>query len=197
MSIINLLTALGKFKLTIIDVTDIYEKLLMKLPKIKERKAKDVDLRMVRGNFKTRLRMAILYYYSNLYRYLVCGTSDKSEIILGYFTKWGDIAGDIMPLRSIYKTQVRKVAKKMNIGFVATKPSSPEFWRGHLAEKELPAPYDLLDPILLGLEKGWPDEKIAEDLGIKVNLVRETKKFIEKNKHKRMFLKIDFNDLIF
>jgi NAD+ synthase len=66
------------------------------------------------GNVRARVRMVILYYYSNLLKALVIGTSDRSELLTGYFTKYGDGAADIAPLAGLYKTQVRMLAEHMN-----------------------------------------------------------------------------------
>jgi len=92
------------------------------------------------------------YYYANRLGRLVCGSSDKSESMMGYFTKWGDIAADISPIMDLYKTQVRKLAHHMGIPqAIVDKPSSPALWPKQLAEDELGIRYDQLDLILYGL----------------------------------------------
>lgn len=104
---------------------------------------------IVRGNLIARLRMVILYYYSNKLNYLVCGTSDKSENFIGYFTKFGDGAVDVEPIIHLTKTEVREIARHLRIpSHIADKPSSPRLMREHEAEKELGFSYDLLDKIL-------------------------------------------------
>jgi NAD+ synthase len=186
MTDINRVAQIGDFKLSTVEITRSYRTLLKNLPMLMEEKAKGEEWRRIReGNLLARMRMSILYYYANTYNYIVCGTSDKSEWILGYYTKYGDGAADFLPLGSIYKTQVRSVARALRIGFIALKPSSPGFWPGHLAEQELPAPYQDLDPVLLGLEKGWNDEEIGRDTGIDIDVVKKTREMVERNSHKR------------
>ena len=67
--------------------------------------------RLCKGNIKARTRMIFLYYYANNQKPIVCGTSDKSETYMGYFTKWGDAAADITPIIDLYKTQVRRASR--------------------------------------------------------------------------------------
>ena len=96
--------------------------------------------------------MIYLYYYANKQNRIVCGSSDKSETMMGYFTKWGDAAADIAPIMDLYKTQVRKLA--MHIGIpkeLALKPSTPALWPNQFAETELGIKYETLDLILLDL----------------------------------------------
>ena len=82
--------------------------------------------------------MIYLYYYANKQNRIVCGSSDKSETLMGYFTKWGDAAADIAPILDLYKTQVRKLALQMGIPKeLALKPSTPGLWPNQLAETEL------------------------------------------------------------
>jgi NH3-dependent NAD+ synthetase len=75
----------------------------------------DQSNRLCKGNIKARTRMIFLYYYANNQNRIVCGSSDKSETMMGYFTKWGDAAADIAPIMDLYKTQVRKLALHLGI----------------------------------------------------------------------------------
>ena len=82
--------------------------------------------------------MAILYYSAAIDNLLVLGTADKSELMLGYFTKFGDSGSDIFPIAGLYKTQVRLLAEELRVPEkIIQQPSSPRFWRGQLAEKEI------------------------------------------------------------
>jgi NAD+ synthase len=93
--------------------------------------------------------MALLYYSAAIDNLLVLGTADKSELMLGYFTKFGDSGSDILPIGGLYKTQVRLLANELRIPEkIIQQPSSPRFWRGQLAEKEIGVPYDEIDIIL-------------------------------------------------
>src|SRR3990170_703058 len=88
------------FKLETIDISPILKAYYKALP------IYDADDKLGRGNIKARTRMVCLYYYANNLGKIVCGSSDKSETMMGYFTKWGDVAADISPLMDVYKTQV-------------------------------------------------------------------------------------------
>ncbi|NDB32562.1 MAG: NAD+ synthase [Nitrososphaeria archaeon] len=101
------------------------------------------------GNLRARIRANLLYYYANMKNYLVLGSSDKSEYLIGYFTKFGDGSSDIMPIASLYKTQVRQLAKYLDVKeSIISKKSSPHLWKNHLAEDELGIPYEQIDCIL-------------------------------------------------
>src|SRR5208337_876036 len=94
--------------------------------------------KLSKGNVKARTRMIYVYYYANRLHLIVCGTSDKSETMMGYFTKWGDVAADISPIMDLYKTQVRELARYIGVPEeIVEKPSSPALWPGQLAENEL------------------------------------------------------------
>jgi len=104
------------------------------------------------GNIIARTRMITLYAFSNSMNGIVLGTSDKSEKLIGYFTKWGDAAADIFPIVDLYKTQVRIIAKELGVpDKIIAKPSSPGLWRGHKAEEEIGMSYDRIDSILYAL----------------------------------------------
>jgi len=101
------------------------------------------------GNLRARIRSNIIYYYANLKNYLVLGTSNKSEYLIGYFTKFGDGSADILPIVQLYKTQVRKFAEFLGIpNNIITKRSSPNLWKGHDAEEEIGISYEKIDVIL-------------------------------------------------
>ncbi|MCL2172224.1 MAG: NAD+ synthase [Nitrososphaerota archaeon] len=150
-----------------------------------------------KGNIKARMRMIILYYYANKLNKIVCGSSDKSETLMGYFTKWGDGAADFSPIKNLYKTQVRKLAIKLGIPeSIATKPATPALWPNQLAESELGIKYESLDLILYGLEKLMPTNEIANQLDVEENTIETIKKRLLHNKHKRRLpitFKIDNN----
>jgi NAD+ synthase len=142
--------------------------------------------KLCKGNIKARVRTVYIYYYANKFNMLVCGSSDKSETMMGYFTKWGDVAADISPIMDLYKTQVRKLAKHIGIPKeIIAKPSSPALWPGQLAEKELGINYELLDLILYGLEHFMETKEIANQLGVKKSIVEEVKQRWLSMEHKR------------
>ncbi|MEM3536146.1 MAG: NAD+ synthase [Candidatus Bathyarchaeia archaeon] len=149
----------------------------------------DPEDKVCKGNIKARTRMIYIYYYANKLNSLVCGSSDKSETMMGYFTKWGDVAADISPIMDLYKTQVRKLAKHLGIPKeILTKPPSPALWPGQLAEKELGIEYEQLDLILYGLEHFMKTEEIAKQLKLERELVEKIKHRWLLMEHKRRML---------
>jgi len=142
--------------------------------------------RLCKGNIKARTRMIYLYYYANKLKRIVCGSSDKSETMMGYFTKWGDVAADISPIMDLYKTQVRKLAEHLGIpAGLAAKPSTPALWPNQLAETELGIKYETLDLILYGLERFMNPQEIAQQLNVEKTLVERVKNRWLAAEHKR------------
>jgi NAD+ synthase len=140
--------------------------------------------RICKGNIKARMRMIYIYYHSNKLNKLVCGSSDKSETMMGYFTKWGDVAADIAPIMDLYK--VRKLAEHIGIPKeLAAKPSTPALWPNQSAEGELGIKYELLDLILFGLERFADTKDIATKLGIEEEKVLNIKRRWLSVEHKR------------
>jgi NAD+ synthase len=171
------------FKTATIDITPTLEAFYLSTPIF------DPVDKLNKGNIKARTRMIYVYYYANRLRLIVCGSSDKSETMMGYFTKWGDIAADISPIMDLYKTQVRKLAQYIGVPEeIVEKPSSPALWPGQLAENELGIKYEQLDLILFGLERFMKPEEIAAQLHIKKQLVDEVKRRWLSAEHKRRML---------
>ena len=130
--------------------------------------------------------MVYLYYHANKLSKIVCGSSDKSETMMGYFTKWGDVAADIAPIMDLYKTQVRKLAQHLGIPIeLAMKPSTPALWPEQMAEGELGIKYDLLDLILFGIERFMETKEIAQQLVVEESLVEGVKRRWLAVEHKR------------
>jgi NAD+ synthase len=142
------------------------------------------------GNLSARLRMAYLYHYAAIGNLLVLGTSDKSELLIGYFTKFGDGAADILPLGGLYKSQVKMLGKHLGLSEqIVNQPSSPRFWRGHVAEKEIGLSYHEIDTILQCYLKN--DLNNCKQSKIKIKLITD---MIKKSQHKREQIPI-FNPL--
>lgn len=141
-----------------------------------------------KGNLRARVRANILYYYANSKNYLVLGSSDKSEYLLGYFTKYGDGAADITPIISLYKLQVREIAKYLGVPEnVIAKRSSPHLWKEHEAEEELGASYEEIDSILYCLfEKKKSIEETVELTQIDKSLVEKIHAQNKNSEHKRL-----------
>jgi len=105
---------------------------------------------VAKGNLKARLRMLILYYFANQLNYMVAGTSNRSELSVGYFTKYGDGGVDIMPLGNLVKGEVKELARFLGIPQpIIDKPPSADLWEGQTDEVELGFSYDELDHYLV------------------------------------------------
>ena len=138
------------------------------------------------GNIKARIRALILYYYANVNDGLVVGTGDKSEIMTGYFTKYGDGACDILPIGDLYKTTVRDLARYLKLpSRIYSKPSTPELWPGQTAEKELGLSYEKLDQVLWAFERWVPAKEISKELGIPPKRVESVRQRWLSTEHKR------------
>ena len=147
----------------------------------------DPDDRVSLGNVRARVRMTILYYYANTNNLLVCGTGDKSEIYLGYFTKYGDGGVDLLPIGDLYKTQVRELGRILGLpDKIVNKPSSPRLWRDQTAENELGTTYEIIDTILfLYLNQKMDAEQIHGETGIPRELINSVIERIYRFEHKR------------
>ncbi|MGD8545134.1 MAG: NAD+ synthase [Candidatus Bathyarchaeota archaeon] len=182
-----------RFKTQMIDITSALETIYKSIPIFSR-----VDKRC-KGNVKSRTRAIFWYYYANRLHRLVCGSSDKSESMIGYFTKWGDIATDISPIMDLYKTQVRKLAHHIGIHErIITKPSSPKLWPGHIAEKEIGINYETLDLILYGLEHFMAINEISKQLDMNKKIIQRIRNRWLSMEHKRrmpMTTKIGYRTL--
>jgi len=112
----------------------------------------DAD-RIARANIKARLRMLTLYYHANKLGYMVVGSGNKSELAVGYFTKYGDGGVDILPLGNLVKGQVRELAAYLGVPQgIIDKPPSAGLWQGQTDEVEMGCSYNELDRCLTGGE---------------------------------------------
>jgi len=170
----------------IIDITEIKQKYVDVLP---------LDKKSI-GNLTARIRMNFIYYYANIEHKLVLGTSDKSELMLGYFTKFGDGAADIFPLADIYKTEIRELGKYLNLPEkILLKKSSPSLWKDQTAENEIGMQYEKIDIILKTIEE-TQSENLYNELSKKVinkNDILFIKDLLSKNYHKRILPKVFIN----
>jgi NAD+ synthase len=141
--------------------------------------------------------MTVAYHYANTLNYMVIGSSNKTEWLTGYFTKYGDSGVDLIPLGDLYKTQVRQLAKNLELpNSILKKPPSAGFWPGQTDEGELGARYETIDLVLYGDERGHSDEEIAEQLDVELDLVRRILDRVNANEHKRRLpLILRFSDV--
>ena len=144
------------------------------------------------GNLRARIRSNILYYYANSKNLLVLGSSDRSEYLIGYFTKYGDGASDLLPTVSLYKTQIREFAKSLCIpDSIISKKSSPSLWQGHLAEEEIGLSYEEVDLILYCIvDKNLSLQETSSLSEIDLAVVNKIHKLYKKSEHKRITPKI-------
>jgi NAD+ synthase len=168
----------------LIDIRPIVEAYKKEIPVYQDEEGPD---RIPLGNLRARVRMSLLYYYANRENRIVVGTGDRSEILIGYFTKYGDGACDIMPIAVLFKSQVRRLALHLGVPErIAFKPSSPRLWKGHEAEKELGVSYDVIDAVLhLMIDKGLSPGDIGSILGIPQEVVWRIMELHERSAHKR------------
>ena len=141
-----------------------------------------------RGNLRARVRTNILYYYANSKNYLVLGSSDKSEHLIGYFTKFGDGAADLTPIISLYKLQIREIAKYLGVpDNIISKKSSPHLWGDHEAEEELGVSYEEIDSILYCLvEKKLSVDETAKITQIDNSTIEKIYELNRNSEHKRL-----------
>ncbi len=142
--------------------------------------------RVARGNLRARTRMIVLYFVANSEDRLVVGTGNKSEVLSGYFTKFGDGGADFLPIGDLYKTQVRAMARHLGIpNHIVDKVPTAGLWPGQTDAGELGLSYDDLDRILLGLELQMEPEAIAEKAEVSIDLVRHVEALVAASVHKR------------
>jgi len=131
----------------VVVLDEVFDALTRVLP------SKDYDIatkRLAESNIKPRLRMVTLYYFANRLNYLVMGTGNRSELSVGYFTKYGDGGADLLPLGNLVKGQVSEVAEYLGIPrVIIDKPPSAGLWRGQTDEGQMGLSYKELDHYLM------------------------------------------------
>ena len=140
------------------------------------------------GNLHSRVRMSFLYGEAFSSNCLVIGTSNKSELLVGYYTKWGDGASDFLPIGDLYKTQVYAISKDLGVPLeIIDRPPTAELWEGQTDESELGIDYGTLDQILLGLERQIPKKDLSLKSSIGIDLIIKIENLIKLSIHKRVF----------
>ncbi len=174
--------------LKMISLTGIEHKLIDIKPIVKEYTMYLEPNEKSRGNLRARVRTNILYYYANIKDYLVLGTGDKSEYLIGYFTKFGDGAADLTPIISLYKLQVREIAEYLGVPKnIILKKSSPHLWKEHKAEEELGVSYEEIDSVLYCLSnKKLSVEETTRITQIEKSIVEKIYNLNINSEHKRL-----------
>ena len=154
----------------VVDLTAAYDALVKRVPH-----AEGIEL----SNVRPRLRMTALYCAAQAMNYLVVGTGNKTEIMIGYFTKWGDGACDLLPIANLYKYQVYELARELDIPHeVVDKAPTADLWEGQTDEDEIGICYADLDAILQGIESG-------ETSNLNPDCLERVRKMIAASEHKR------------
>jgi len=154
-----------KYETINIDAT--YNSLLDEFGEIRD----DRDLSL--ANIKPRLRMTVLYYYANRLNYFVIGTGNKSELTVGYFTKYGDGGCDLLPLGNLTKRNVYSLARSLKVSEkIIDKPPSAGLWKGQTDEAELGITYQEIDNFIEG-------KTVSDSVKTKIE------ELIKKSEHKR------------
>jgi NAD+ synthase len=143
--------------------------------------------RLRTGNLLARLRMAVIFDQSKKEHSLVIGTSNKSELLVGYSTWYGDMACAMMPIGDLYKTQVRSLAAFMGVPQqIIEKPPSADLWTGQTDEAEIGVTYDTLDQVLfLLVDQRLSPEEVAQQ-GFEAGVVRAVERKIVSSQFKRV-----------
>ena len=161
-----------------IEITPMVEPLIQRDPKMSN---------VRKGNLMARARMIVLYDQSEVFHGLVVGTSNKTEILLGYTTLWGDMASAVNPIGDLYKTQVRQLSRLMGVpDSVIQKPPSADLWAGQTDEAELGLTYEKVDQLLfLLVDKRWSLQDCLE-AGFEKDFVEMVIGRVRRNQFKRM-----------
>lgn len=145
------------------------------------------NMRLTIGNLNARIRANYLYYEGQKRNYLVVGTDDKSEHLIGYFTKFGDGACDILPIESLYKHEVKELASHLGVpDHIIRKQSSPHLWKNHRANKEIGLDYDSVDILLKYIvDQGMTPVEASKKSLIPLKTVERIYNYHVRSQHKR------------
>jgi NAD+ synthase len=169
--------ALGVNAMTV-PITDMVQPLFDRFPDVSQ---------MRRGNAMARMRMIILYDQSEAFRGLVLGTGNKTEILLGYTTLYGDSACALNPLGDLYKTQIRQLARALNVpDAIISKPPTADLWKDQTDEGELGFTYADVDQLLyLLVDQRYSPEECIE-AGFSPDFVSKVVERVRRNQFKRV-----------
>jgi NAD+ synthase len=171
-----------KVPFRVVEIGEIVKEVLRRM-----KVAESPETQVAVGNVKPRIRMTLLYLSANLEDRLVIGTSNKSELLMGYGTKYGDLGADIYPLGDLYKTQVWQLAGFVGLPVsIVKKAPSPRLWKGQTTEGEIGKSYRALDEILFALaDLEMTAKEACERLGYREADVRDLHERVRRNEHKR------------
>lgn len=162
-----------------IDISEILQSFMGVIPD------SDETSKIANGNLKARIRMSVLYYYANYLNRMVIGTGNKTEIMLGYYTKYGDGGVDMEPIGDLYKTEVQELSRIVGVPEdIITKAPSAGLWIGQTDEEELGISYVVVDKLLQFLLEGKSTGSIHNILGISEEQISSVIHRINANIHK-------------
>jgi len=166
----------------LIEIDRIVEAVYASRPKLGPKRC-----RLAYANVKPRVRMIMSYFASNLDGRIVLGTGNKTELLMGYFTKYGDGGVDILPIGGLYKARVRQMAKHVGVPEdIIKKPPSAGLWKGQTDEGEMGISYEALDKILYGVfDRGLSYGEIQKETGIDEATFARIMERVRDNEHKR------------
>ena len=144
-------------------------------------------------NVKQRTRMIVLYMQAEKMNYSVSGTTNKSELLTGYFVKFGDGGVDLEPIADLYKLQVYKLAELLNIDTkIISRAPSPDTWSHFTSDEDfyLRMPYDILDQLLYAEEHHLPSEIILKNTGLNASQIESAFKHIHTMKNASQMLQL-------
>ncbi|MFP4170247.1 MAG: NAD+ synthase [Methanomassiliicoccales archaeon] len=160
------------------DISEVVSCFCSQLPS-----AERLDLK---GNVMARARMVVLFHHANLMSRLVMGTGNKSELLIGYFTKFGDGASDFGPIGDLYKTEVWELASRVGVPErIVNKVPCAGLWEGQTDEGEMGVFYEDLDSILMGIEGGLSVDDIVSRTGMDRGIVEKVWRMHLTSAHKR------------
>ena len=141
---------------------------------------------LANGNLKARIRMMLLYYHSNAMNRIVVGTGNRTELLIGYFTKYGDGGVDILPIGDLYKTEVQEIASYLGVQKnIIEKVPTAGLWIGQTDEEELGIKYEILDKILyLMIDEKLSTREVSKQIIIPHKEILRIKNMVESSKHK-------------
>lgn len=146
----------------------------------------DRAARLRRGNVLARLRMITLYDRSAREQALVLGTTNKTELLLGYGTLHGDMASALNPLGDLYKCQVFALSRHLGVPeAILARPPSADLWEGQTDEQELGATYDALDALLHRMVDRRTSRERLLELGFAADFVDATAERVRRSQFKR------------
>jgi NAD+ synthase len=161
-----------------IEITDMVDALIEQDPNMSNTR---------KGNIMARARMIVMYDRSEVFKGLPIGTSNKTEILLGYTTMWGDMASAVNPIGDLYKTQVRQLSRDLDVpSVIIDKPPSADLWLGQTDEGELGFTYEEVDRLLyLLVDQRFSAQECVEE-GFDEKFVNLVLTRVRRNQFKRM-----------